>query len=109
MLLGKHGRHRVSTYPARARLKLGGGRLGEVRFAADIPVGVAGRKVEFTAFALEADIPELIRKRATEPLGGQPDFSRDASTLREQGLGIPLKVNRMGRYVSGVVAFAEGR
>ena len=44
-----------------ARFRLGDGRLGEVRRAADTPAGFAGRRGKFTAFALEADIPALLR------------------------------------------------
>ena len=42
--------------------------------ALEIPVGVAGNTRMFTAFALEADIPALLRKGAAEALGGQLDF-----------------------------------
>ena len=41
LLLEKHGSPRVSTHPARARFKFGGGRLRGVRLAADITVGIA--------------------------------------------------------------------
>ena len=45
---------------------LGGGNRWEERHvhAADSPVEIAGKKGTFTAFALDADIPELLRKGA---------------------------------------------
>ena len=51
----------VSTYPACAQPKFGDGRLGEVRRAAGIPVGIEGNPVEIAAFALEADSPAFLR------------------------------------------------
>ena len=45
------GLRRVATYAAQARFKFGYGREGDVRFAADITVGVAGAKVSSAAFA----------------------------------------------------------
>ena len=56
LLLGKHGFPPVLTYPARARPKFGDGHLGEVRFATDIAVGIAGCNATLTASALEAYI-----------------------------------------------------
>ena len=81
---------RVSTQLASARFRSGDGGLGEGRRAADTPVGIAGNKGEFAAFALEADIPALLRKGALEARGGRLDFSRDISTLR----------NHRGRHFS---------
>ena len=52
----------LSTYPGCARFKFGDGRLGEVRCAADNPVGIAGTTGKLTAFATEADIPALLRR-----------------------------------------------
>ena len=39
-----------------------GGRLGAVRRAADIPVGIAESKGKFTAFLLDSDIQALLRR-----------------------------------------------
>ena len=100
---------RVSTYPAGARFKFGDGRLGGVRLAADLPLVIAGTKGEFTAFALEADIPALFRKGVLEALRGQLGSCRCILTLQTQGVGSPLQVNRMGHYVLSAVAFGEGR
>ena len=60
---------RVATYPPHARFRYGGGRLGEVRRAADFPVGIAGNKGMSTAFALETAIPALLRQGAMGLLG----------------------------------------
>ena len=46
--------------PTIARFKFGDGRVGEVRYAADIKVGIAERGGAFTAFVLVADIPALL-------------------------------------------------
>ena len=79
------GRHRrmlerqcfppVSTFLAYARFKFGNGRRGEVRRAADIPVGIGGVTGELTAVALEAGIPASLRKGVLGRLGAQLDFS----------------------------------
>ena len=69
-LLEKYGFQRVSIYPSKARFRFGDGRLGEVRPAADIPVGIAGNMDKFNAFVLDAHIPALVRKGAIEALGG---------------------------------------
>ena len=97
-ILRREGLSRVSTYPASARLKFGDGRLLEVRHAAYIPVGIAGNKGMFSAFALEADIPAVLRKGAYGAPCVQLDFSRDISTLRRKGVVIPLGVNRVGLF-----------
>ena len=79
----RKGCPRVPTYPACARFKVAGGRLGEVRHAADISAVTA-------AFPLEADVPALLQRGALEAL-------RDISTPRKQRKDIPLKVNRHWR------------
>ena len=76
--LEKNGRQEVSTYPSSARLRFGRGRFGEVRFAADIPMVVAGDKGKFAAFLLGAVAPVLLRKGVMEALGGQLDLPRRA-------------------------------
>ena len=64
-------------YTAPARFKFGDGREGEVKHATDIKVGVAACKGAFTAFAPDADIPDLLREGAWEALGGQLNFDSD--------------------------------
>ena len=91
-MMGQVGLPRVSTYPAPARFKFGDGRMGNVKFAADITVGIAGYKGTFTAFALVSDIPALLRNGALEDLRGRLDFPRDTLTPGFRGVGIPLKV-----------------
>ena len=82
---------KVSTYPTTARFKFGDGRVREVRYAADIKIGFAGRGGAFRAFALEPDIRALLREGASEALGGQLDFVRNVLGIRNHGVDIPLK------------------
>ena len=61
--------------------QFGDGRIGEVRYAADIVVGIAGRRGAFTAFVMDAEIPALLRKGALDALGAQLDFGKGALSL----------------------------
>ena len=108
LILQRGGNRQVTTYPASARFRFGDGHLGEVCRAADIPVGFAGGKGKFATFALDADIPELLRKGALEAARGQLDCSRGISTLRKQGANIPLRLTRMGQYIPSAADFGEG-
>ena len=103
--LEQKGFLRVLTYPAQARFKFGDGRTGNVCFAADITEGTAGAKGALTAFALDADIPALLRKGALEALAGQLDFARNTLILGSRGIGIPHRVNAMGHYILSVDDF----
>ena len=112
--LGNHNLHperqellRISLYPASARFKFGDERLGEVRLAAGITVGIAGRKGTPAAFASEAGIPALLRKLASGGPGSQSDFASDVSTIQNRGDEILLKVNGMGYYVPSFAFFSE--
>ena len=69
-ILERWGVRRTETYYARAHFEFGDSRLGEVRCAVEILAGTAGGRRKFTAFALEADIPALSRKGASEALVG---------------------------------------
>ena len=88
-ILGRREIPRVTTYPSQARFRFGDGRLGEVRHAADIPVGIARSRRMLTASLLEADIPALLREGAAEELGGQLGFLRGSLNLRRQGALYP--------------------
>ena len=68
-------------------------------------MGIAGNREMFTAFALEADIPALLRKGFMEALGGRFDFLRGSLNLHRRGVQIPLRVNRVGHCILGVVDF----
>ena len=103
-LVGKQWLHRVSTYTPSARLKFSNGRLGEARNAADITVGVAGCGGALTAFASEVDIPALLCRGDSEALWGQLDFTSDVLTIRNRGVGAPLKSNEMGHWVLSVAS-----
>ena len=91
-----------------ARFTPGDGRVGEVRYTADIKIGIAGRRGALTAFAPEADFPALLRRGAREALGGLLDFAGDVWAIWNHGVDIPLKVNEMGHYALSVVAFGHG-
>ena len=88
----RYGVPRGQAYLARARLKFGDGRSGEIRCAADIPAIIAGNRGVFTAFVLGAATPALSRKGALGTLGGQLGFSRDISTLRKRGVEGPHRI-----------------
>ena len=60
----------ISFMPLTACFKFGDGRVYEVKHAADIEIGIAGRRGAFAALVLEADIPALPRKGALEALRG---------------------------------------
>ena len=76
-IMGRFGIPRVTTYPSEARFLFGDGRLGEVRHEADISLGSAGNRGEFTASVLDAVIPALLREGAMGGLGGlSGNFSR---------------------------------
>ena len=62
-ILQAKGSDPVTTYPAQATFRFGDGGTGEVSHAADIPVGAAGVKGEFTAFVSESDIEKHIHVR----------------------------------------------
>ena len=94
--LGKMGLPRGPTNPAKARLKFGGGRMGDARFAADITAGIAVCGSNFTASVLDAYTPAFLSKQAVEALGGQLDFSCDTSTSGFREVGVRLKVNETG-------------
>ena len=104
----KMGRPPGATYPAKARFKFGGGRMGDVRHDADISAAIAGAKGNFTASVFDADIPLLLRQGALGALGEQLVFSRDTHTLGFRGLRIPPKANNMRRYILSVADF-DGR
>ena len=54
--------------------------MGEVKFAAEIKVGLAGRRGAFAACVLESDIPASLRKGALWALGGE-------LAIRNHGVG----------------------
>ena len=97
----------MSAYPSKARCRFRDGRAGGVRYAADIPAGIAGNQGKFSAFALGADIPGLLLRGAVEAVGGQLDSPRDSSGFLEQRAAIPLRMNRMGHYILSVADFGE--
>ena len=102
--LGKNGRQNVSTYLSVARFRFGHRRLGVVRHAADIAVGIAGNNGEITACVLDADVPALLQKGAAEAPGGGAEFPRGA-LLRKQWVAIYRRENRIGRNILSVVDF----
>ena len=97
----------VAPYSTAARFKFGGGGVGEVRHAADIKIGIAGRRGPFTALVLEGDIPASLPKGDLEAPGGQLDFERDILTIQKHGVDNPLSVNEMGHSALSVVAYSR--
>ena len=93
------GAPRPGACPESARFKFGGGRHEGVHGAADTPLGIRSGRGEFTAFALVADIPSLLRKGAIGALGGQVDFACNVSTLSKRGGAIPLRFSGPAHYV----------
>ena len=81
----------AKPYPARARCKFGGSRLGGMRSEADIPVGLGGRGT-LAAFALKAEMEALSRKGASEALGGQLDVAHISLMVSKQGGGYPARI-----------------
>ena len=76
-ILEQRGYRKVSTCPSPTSFRFGDGRQGEVRRAADTPVGAEGSKGKFTASVLDTDSPALLRKGALEALGPQLEPPRD--------------------------------
>ena len=87
--LGEMGPPRLMTHPGGARFKFRNGRMGDVRFAVDIAMGIGGAKGSFTTFVLDSDTPALWIKGALEAPGGRLDFSRDTLTLGLRGWELP--------------------
>ena len=85
-----------SVKKAHATFRFGDGRTGDVGFAADVTVGLAGSKGQFTAFALDSDIPALLSKGALESLRGCLNFSTHELTLESIGKTVPLALNKVG-------------
>ena len=73
----------------------------------DIPAGVAGGRGKCTASALEADIPALLRERASEPHGGQLGFARNILTLTNRGVDTPPSLSGLGHCDLSVVSFGR--
>ena len=78
-----------------------------MRHAADIRIGIVGRRSHFEALGLEAGIPASLCKGDLEAPGGQLDFARDISVIRKHGVGNPLSVKEMGHSTLGVDAYAK--
>lgn len=73
-------------YPTCAICKFENGRMGDVRFAADAPVRIAGCRGTFTAFLAGPDIPALFRTGALE-FPQKVDFRVGCSTAPCSGRG----------------------
>ena len=108
LFLEKLGLLEAVPYPSPARFKFGNGWFGEVKHAADIKGGIAGRKGAFTASVLDAESPALLRKGALEALGAQLDFERDELSLLGRGVKVPFNVAASGHYTLSVVELGKG-
>ena len=82
----RQGLEEAVSYPSNAGFKLGDGRIGEVKHAADIRVGIAGCKGAFAAFVLGAAIPAFLSKGASEAWGAQLDFEKDTLSRVRRGV-----------------------
>ena len=51
--------------------------MGDVRFAADAPAGIAGGRGKFTISLLDADISALFRERALESAEGHLEYPQN--------------------------------
>ena len=96
----------AELFPACAIFEFGNGHTAEVRHAAEILVGIAGRQGALAACFVYADIPTLVCKGTLELLGGKLDFSRNRYRLGKMGAEVPLRVDTAGRFVSGAPPFA---
>ena len=99
---------KAHLYPSADRFKFGDGRIGEDQHAANITVGVAGRKGSFAACVVDAEIPALLCKGALEALSAQLDFAKDTLLLERHGVCVPLGPNAMGHYIMSVAEFGRG-
>ena len=96
----KFGTPPAKPYPDRARFKLGNGRPGEVRYAADFSFGLAAACGDFAASLIDADIPALLREGAPQSLGGQLAFYRKNFDFGQIGDRRPVKSGRAGPFCS---------
>ena len=78
--------------------------MGDARFAAYVPVEIAGRRGTLTPFSADADIPTPLRNGARESLAGKFDFGRNCLHPEKMGVGVPLKVNVAGHDVLRAVS-----
>ena len=101
------GRPPAKIMPAFARSRYGDGRVGDVRRAASIPIAIAGATGHFMANVVDADVPALLGKEASETLGGHLNFCERVLTLASLGADVPLEMIPAGRYLLNVVDFPE--
>ena len=87
--LRKFGVPRSQPYSARAGFECGNGAMSVARYAANIPVGIAGARDEFTSFLVDAETLGLFGKCALESLGGLSDFPRNSLTFSRFGIEVP--------------------
>ena len=98
-LLKKFGPPAAEASPACARPKFGNSRIEEIRFAADAPVEIAGRRGTTETFLVEADIPALSRKRAPESLEGLWGAPHNCLRPAKLGVHVPSNANVDGHFV----------
>ena len=103
------GAFHVPVSILRARSEFGDGRLDVVRCAADIPAGGVGGRGKFTALALDADLPALLRKRASGSLGRRLELGRDILTLSYQWVDSPFGLSGTGHRVLSAAHFGEAQ
>ena len=95
---------KAEAYPARAKFKCGGGRMGKMGFAAGTPAGIEALRGRVTAFLAGAEIPALLFKGALVALRGKLECARNSPRREESGVQAPLRSNAPGRCVSSVAS-----
>ena len=98
-LLAKFGYPAAAPYSAKANFTI---RNWQVHHAAGVLVAIAGRRGMSNAFPVVADILALLRKGASEAMGGGLDVSRNCLRRRRLGADAPRRSNASGRYVLDV-------
>ena len=91
-------RHK-SVFERCAKFKFGVGRMGGIRFAADVPAGIAVCPISLPFFLVDADMPALRRKGGVGVIGGKISLH-----LGRLGVEVLSNANMAGHYVLSAAA-----
>ena len=89
-ILKASGRPQAKITQSFASFRYGGGRVGDARRAAMIPIAIAGHTGHFMAYVVDGKIPALLGKEALETLGSHLNFCERVLTLKSLWGGYPL-------------------